>query len=96
MIIKNATYGNDKDVIVVEMGSGDIHMCQTEITKSNAIHLVFRTTEPQEINVTHSIEKAIELTTKPPEMVFIFNKIESIDSLISMLQDCKNDMLLKI
>ena len=48
--------------------------------------------EPKPINIIEkaSVESFDEMK---PELVFIFHKTESIDSLINMLQDCKAEML---
>ena len=93
MITKNATYGQTKNVMVCEMGTGDVWMLGSEKGEKGETVLAMKTVaEPRPINV---IEKASVETfdEMQPELVFIFNKIESIDSFINMLKDCRTEML---
>ena len=89
MITKNAKYGKTKYVVVAEMGTGDVHMIGSEKAENGSVHLAFKTTKtPQPVDT-----KVKSYDEFQPEIVFIFNKVESIDSLISMLQDCRSEML---
>jgi hypothetical protein len=90
MITKNANYGKTENVTVIEMGTGDVHMFQG-LKKNNSVSLVLKTLEPMPINVKipHDYKSFDELQ---PEVVFIFTKSESIDSMISMLQSCKEEI----
>lgn len=93
MIIKNAEYGNTKNVVIAEFGKGDVHMIGSEGDENGGVHLAFKTTkEPQPINVIVDTNVS-SYDEFQPEIVFIFNKSESIDSLISMLQECKKEMV---
>jgi hypothetical protein len=93
MIHKNATFGQTKNIMVCEMGTGDVWMLGSEKGENGETVLAMRTVaEPRPINV---IEKASVETfdEMQPELVFIFNKVESIDSFINMLRDCKAEMV---
>lgn len=93
MITKNAKYGETNDVVVAEMGTGDVLMIGSQKAENGSVHLAFKTTEtPQPINVIVDT-KVKSYDEFQPEIVFIFNKVESIDSLISMLQNCRDEML---
>lgn len=93
MIEKNATYGKTDNVVIVKLGKGDVHMIMSEKSEDNSVHLAFRTTEPHSINEIREIEDGITYDDLKPEIVFIFNKVEGIDSLIEMLKDCKKEFL---
>lgn len=92
MIIQNATYGSTENVTVAEFGTGDIHMMGSEKAIDGSIHLGFRTSEPKPINVIVPMEPTSYDELKP-QIMFIFRKEESIDSLINMLIDCKRDFV---
>ena len=93
MIHKKATYGKTEDIMVVEMGSGDIQMCGGTKDDFGRVHLCLKTTEDaREINVSYDNDfKSFD--EMKPELVFMFSKVESIDSLIAMLEDCKKGLL---
>ena len=96
MINKNCIYGKVTGVTVAEFGTGDIEMNGSEKDKNGSVHLAFKTVETPGI-----IGKKVKSTYKTfdemqPEIVFIFNKIESIDSVINMLKDCRKDFKKKI
>jgi hypothetical protein len=85
-------YGKTKDVMVCEMGTGDVWMVGSEKGDNGESVLAMKTvSDPQPINVIQkaSIDTFDEMA---PELVFIFHKIESIDSMINMLKDCKEVM----
>lgn len=93
MITKNAKFGETTNVVVCEMGTGDVWMVGSEKGKKGETMLAMKTVlEPKPINIIEkaSVESFDEMK---PELVFIFHKTESIDSLINMLQDCKAEML---
>jgi len=93
MITKDAQFGNTKNVVVCEMGTGDVWMLGSEKGKNGETVLAMKTVdEPRPINV---IEKASVETfdEMKPQLVFVFNKVESIDSFINMLQNCKTEMI---
>ncbi len=93
MITKNARFGNTENVTVCEMGTGDVHMLGSLKDDDNEVSLAFRTVpDPQPINVKTktSIKSFDEMK---PELVFIFSKVESIDSLIGQLEDCKAQLI---
>ena len=93
MITKNAQFGKTTDVVVCEMGTGDVWMVGSEKGENGETMLAMKTVlEPRPINVIEkaSVESFDEMK---PELVFIFNKTESIDSVINMLLDCKAEML---
>lgn len=93
MITNNSTYGATENVTVAEMGTGDVHMMGSEKAEDGSVHLGFRTvSEPQPINVIVPME-AKSYDELKPQIVFIFRKEESIDSLINMLIDCKKEFL---
>jgi len=95
MIYKKANFGKTKGIMVCEMGSGDVWMIGSERgLKGEAILAMKTVSEPGPINVIQkaSVETFDEME---PELVFIFNKSESIDSFINMLKDCKNEMVEK-
>ncbi len=95
MIHKKAKFGNTKDIMVCEIGTGDIYMIGSEKGEKGETVLAFKSQkEPKPINVIEkaSVESFDEME---PELVFIFNKVESIDSIISMLNGCKEEMLKK-
>lgn len=92
MIHKNANFGNTKNIMVCEMGIGDVWMVGSVKGENGETVLAMKTiAEPKPINVIEnaSVNSFDEME---PELVFIFNKIESIDSLINMLKDCKSEM----
>lgn len=94
MIVKGQKYGETTDVVIAVMGTGDVHMIGSEKDENGSVHLAFRTMEePQPINVISDIDKGLEFDDLKPQIVFIFNKVESIDSLINMLKDCKDTMI---
>lgn len=93
MITKNAQFGETTDVVVCEMGTGDVWMVGSEKGENGETIMAMKTVlEPRPINVIEkaSVESFDEMK---PELVFIFNKVESIDSFINMLLDCKAEML---
>lgn len=93
MIHKNATYGQTKNIMVCEMGTGDVWMIGSEKGENGETVLAMKTvSEPRPINVIEkpSVKSFDEMQ---PELVFVFNKVESIDSFINMLQGCKTEML---
>jgi len=93
MIKRNATYGKTKNVVVVELGAGDVHMVMGEKAEDKSVHLTLRTTEPRPINITQEIEDGVTFDDLKPEIAFIFHKVESIESFINMLKDCKTEFL---
>jgi hypothetical protein len=93
MITKNAKFGETTNVVVCEMGTGDVWMVGSEKGQNGETMLAMKTVpEPRPINVNEKagVESFDEMK---PELVFIFNKVESIDSFINMLLDCKAVML---
>ena len=93
MIHKKANFGKTKDIMVCEFGTGDVWMIGSEKGEKGEIILALKTTtESNPINVREkaSVDTFDEME---PELVFVFNKIESIDSMINMLKDCKIEML---
>jgi hypothetical protein len=93
MITKDAQFGNTKDVVVCEMGTGDVWMLGSERGENGVTVLAMKTVDkPNPINV---IEKASVDTfdEMKPQLVFVFNKVESIDCFINMLQGCKAEMI---
>jgi hypothetical protein len=93
MITKNAKFGNTENIMVCEMGTGDVWMLGSKKGKKGETVLAMKTvTVPRPINVVlkASVESFDEMK---PELVFVFNKVESIDSFINMLKDCKTEML---
>jgi len=93
MITKDAQFGNTKNVVVCEMGTGDVWMLGSEKGKNGETVLAMKTVdEPRPINVIEkaSVETFYEMQ---PELVFIFNKVESIDGFINMLKYCRTEML---
>lgn len=93
MITKKAIFGNTEDVTVCEMGTGDVWMLGSELGENGQTVLAMKTvSDPRPINV---VEKASVKTfdEMEPEIAFIFNKVESIDCMISMLEGCKSEML---
>lgn len=93
MIRKNSKYGETNDVVVAEMGTGDVHMLGSEKAEDGSVHLAFRTTDtPKPINVIVDTEVK-SFDEFKPDIVFIFHKVKSIDSLINMLKDCRKEMM---
>ena len=92
MIHERGNYGKTKNIAIAEFGTGDIQMVGSKKGKNGETVLAFKTHEkPHPINVKEKSDwKSFD--EMKPEIVFIFNKIESIDSLISMLEDCKSEM----
>ncbi len=93
MIKKDTQFGKTKNVMVCEMGTGDVWMLGSEKGESGETILAMKTVdEPRPINEiqTASVDTFDEMK---PELVFVFNKVESIDSFINMLKDCKEEML---
>jgi len=92
MITKNATFGKTENTVVCELGIGDVWMLGSKKGENGEVVLALKTTEPREINVKEnaSVDSYDEMQ---PEIVFIFNKIESLDALIGSLQDCRTEML---
>ena len=93
MIYKKADFGNTEGIMVCEMGFGDIGMHGSAKGANGEVVLAFKTySEPHPINV---VEKSPykSFDEMQPELVFIFNKVESIDSVISMLVDCREELL---
>jgi hypothetical protein len=90
MIYKNTKYGNINDVVVVEMGTGDVHMVGSHKV-NESVHLSLRSGEPLPIgNILNKKFKTMDEFS--PEIVFIFNKIESLDALIDILLGCRKEM----
>lgn len=92
MINKNATFGKTENVVVCELGTGDVWMVGSEKGNNGEVILALKTTEPREINVKENSE-VCSYDEMKPEIVFIFNKVESLDALIGMLQDCREEMI---
>ena len=92
MINKNATLGKTENIMICEMGVGDVWMVGSKKGEKGETVLAFKNSSPKPINVLQkaSVESFDEMK---PELVFIFNKVESIDSFINMLQDCKTEMI---
>ncbi len=91
MITKNANYGKTKNVTVLELGTGDCKMAHSKF-QNNEVHLAFKTTEPNPINVAlEPYPKGTTMNDIQPELVFIFRKIESIDAVIYMLNSCRKE-----
>ena len=91
MITKNATYGKVENVTIAELGTGDCHMVSSA-KQNGEVHLTFRTTEPHPINEDlPPIENGVTFDDLKPEIVFIFRKLESIDSLMNMLKNCRDE-----
>lgn len=93
MIYKKANFGNTNGIMVCEFGKGTIGMIGSEKTKDGYVALAFKGwDEPHPINVIekHPYKNFDEMG---PELVFVFSNADGIDSLISMLNDCKNDLL---
>lgn len=92
MIIKNATFGKTENTIVCELGAGDVFMLGSKKGNNGEVILALKTIEPREIGIKRKtdINSFDELQ---PEIVFIFNKIESLDALIDTLLDCRTEML---
>jgi len=93
MINKKADYGKTKDIMVCEIGTGDVIMISSEKGENGETILALKTvSEPHPINIiTKTDIKTFD--EMKPELVFIFNKVESIDCMINMLKDCKIEML---
>ena len=93
MIHKKANFGNTNGIMVCEFGEGTIGMIGSEKASDGYVALAFKGwDESHPINVIekHPYKNLDEMV---PELVFIFSNVESIDSLISMLNDCKADLL---
>ena len=95
MITKNATFGETQNVVVCEFGSGDVWMVGSELGENQETVLGFKT-----VKESKQINKLVETSIKSydemkPELVFIFNEVDSIDCLISMLGELKKEMLPK-
>lgn len=93
MIYKKADFGNTKGIMVCEMGFGDVEMHSSAKGATGEVVLAFKNADrPHPINV---VEKSPykSFDEMQPELVFIFNKAESIDSVISMLEDCREELL---
>ena len=92
MIVKNAIFGKTENVTVCEMGTGDVWMLGSEKDKEGSVVLALKTVlDPQPINVKRKT-KVKSFDEMAPELVFIFSKVESIDSLIGQLEDIKEQM----
>ena len=92
MIHKKATFGKTKDIMICVMGTGDVKMIGSVKGEKGETMLAFKTVnEPHPIDV---IEKASVKTFDEmnPELVFVFNKVESIECMIHMLEDCIEEM----
>lgn len=92
MIHKKAEFGKTKDIMVCIMGTGDVQLVGSGKGENGETMLALKTVnEPHPIDV---IEKANVKTfdEMKPELVFVFNKIESIDCMIHMLEDCRDEM----
>ena len=93
MIHKKATFGKTKDIMVCIMGTGDVKMIGSEKGEKGETVLALKT-----VNESHPIDVREKAKVKTfdemkPELVFIFNKVESIDCMIHMLEDCRGEML---
>lgn len=92
-MITKTDFGKTKDILIAEFGTGDIWMLGSKKGKKGETVLAFKTTkELRPINVVQetSVKSFDEMK---PELVFVFNKVESIDSLIGSLQDCRKEMI---
>jgi len=95
MINKKADFGNTKGIMVCELGTGDVWMLGSEKGENGEVVLAMKTqAEPRPINVIQkaSVETFDEMN---PELVFVFNKVESIDCMIAMLNDCREEIQTK-
>ena len=92
MIYKKANFGETKDIMVCMLGTGDVKMIGSEKGEHGETMLALKTVN--EFHPIDVIEKASVKTfdEMKPELVFIFNKIESIDCMIHMLEDCREEM----
>jgi hypothetical protein len=93
MIVKNAKLGETENVMVCVLGTGDVWMLGSKKGENGEVILAMKTIdEPKPIGA--HLEPSVETFDEmEPELAFIFNKVESIDSLIAMLEDCKITML---
>ena len=94
-MIRKTDFGKTKNIMIAEFGTGDIWMLGSQKGENGETFLAFKTVkEPRPINV---VEKATVKTfdEMKPELVFVFNKVESLDSLINSLKDCKKEMTRK-
>ena len=92
MIHKKANFGKTKDIMVCEMGTGDVWMLGSERGENGETILAFKSINPPKPIGVKKKSDVSSFDEMKPELVFIFNKIESIDSLIGMLSDCKGEM----
>lgn len=92
MIIKNTKFGEVEYVTVCEFGTGDIEMTPTLKTNGRVFLAMKTTDEPHEIGIKRDGGYATTNDLKP-EIVLSFDKIESIDAVISSLLDCKEELL---
>lgn len=88
MIKKNVTYSKTEETTVANFGQGTISMTVGS-TQDNKRHVLFFKTQPAEkVGSTkeHGFKDSDELQ---PEIVFEFSNTESIDALISQLEEVK-------
>ena len=93
MIHKKANFGNTKGIMICEFGKGTIIMNGSGKGADGRVVLAFKTAD--EPGVMHVVSKTHyeSFDKMKPELVFMFEKAESIDRLISILNDCKADLL---
>lgn len=78
--------------MVCEIGTGDVWMLGSEKGENGETVLALKTINPpRPIGVTEKAD-VDSFDEMEPELVFIFNKVESINALIDMLKDCKGEM----
>jgi hypothetical protein len=92
MIHKDATFGKTKNVTLLEFGTGDILMTGSRKSDEGITVVAMKTmNKPMPINVRFD-SRYKTFNEMQPEVVLVFKEIESIDSLISALQNTKIEM----
>lgn len=88
MIYLDASIGEVKNVTVLEFGKGDIHMYLGANSKEGRVDLYFKNGEVEEIGVGQAHEH-MTIEELNPQIVMLFKKVESIDALITRLNEAK-------
>ena len=89
MIYKNAKVGSVTGVTVCEMGFGGVTMVPSNPQPNTPVSLLIKSQNPPTpIGVKMTCEEKTSDEYKP-ELVLMFHNEESIDAVISSLQDCK-------
>jgi len=95
MPIAKGQYGNHESILQVQFGIGDIRMdkAQYPAESPNEVHLVISQGEPGEIGREHNdLRGKTTDEINNPQVVFTFDKPESITSVIHTLIELQRDL----